>query len=60
MDGKTWTKVLDFSKNTAPATAGGYSGKFGRTDARYVRVNMLKNSANPFVHIVEVIVGEAK
>jgi hexosaminidase len=60
VDGKTWTKVLDFSNNTTPAAPGGTSGKFARTDARYVRVNMLKNSANPFVHIVEVIVGEAK
>jgi len=59
-DGKTWTKVLDFSKNTVPATANGYAGTFARTDARYVRINMLKNSANPFVHIVEVIVNQAK
>jgi hexosaminidase len=59
-DGKTWTKVLDFSKNTVPATASGYSGTFAKTDARYVRINMLKNSANPFVHIVEVIVNQAK
>lgn len=60
VDGKTWTKVLDFSKNTVPATANGYAGTFARTDARYVRINMLKNSANPFVHIVEVIVNQAK
>ena len=58
MDGKAWTKVLDFSKNTAIATANGYSGKFPETKARYVRVNMLKNSANPFVHIVELIVDK--
>ena len=58
-DGKTWQKVLEF-KNTDPATAVGYSGTFPKTDARYVRINMLKNSANPFVHIVEVIVNQAK
>jgi N-acetyl-beta-hexosaminidase len=58
VDGQTWTKVLDFSRNTAAATAKGYSAKFPRTDARYVRINMLKNSANPFVHIVELIVDE--
>ena len=52
--------MLDFSKNTVPATANGYAGTFARTDARYVRINMLKNSANPFVHIVEVIVNQAK
>jgi hexosaminidase len=55
-DGKQWKKVLDFSKDTAPATAAGYSGKFPPSDARYVRVNLLKNSANPSVHIVELIV----
>ncbi|MDB5173306.1 MAG: hypothetical protein JWN51_2079, partial [Phycisphaerales bacterium] len=59
-DGKTWKKVLDFSDNKAAATAAGYSGKFAPTNARYVRINMLKNTANPFVHIVEVIVDEAK
>jgi hypothetical protein len=55
-DGETWTKVLDFSNDTAPATADGYSATFPATRARYVKVNMLKNSANPFVHIVELIV----
>ncbi len=57
-DGKAWKKVLDFSKNTAVATADGYSGKFPETQARYVRVNMFKNSANPYVHIVELIVDK--
>ena len=60
VDGKAWTKVLDFSKDTAPATAAGYAGKFPPTEARYVRINMLKNSANPFVHIVELIVDRTK
>jgi len=60
VDGKAWKKVLDFSKDTVPATAAGYSGKFPQTEARYVRINMLKNSANPFVHIVELIVDETK
>ncbi len=60
LDGKNWTKVLDFSDNKKPATAAGYSGKFPKTDARYVRVTMLKNSANPYVHIVELIVDAAK
>ena len=60
VDGKTWQKVLDFSDNKIPATSAGHFGTFPKTDARYVRVNMLKNSANPWVHIVEVIVNEAK
>jgi N-acetyl-beta-hexosaminidase len=58
VEGQTWKKVLDFSSNKTPATAQGYSGKFPKTEARYVRINMLKNSANPFVHIVELIVDE--
>jgi hypothetical protein len=52
--------VLDFSSNRIPATAKGYGGKFSKSEARYVRINMLKNSANSFVHIVELIVDEAK
>jgi hypothetical protein len=60
VDAKTWKKVLDFSHDTAPATAAGYAGKFPDTPARYVRVNMLKNSANPSVHIVELIVDKTK
>lgn len=59
-DGKAWKPVLDFSKNTTPATSAGYGGTFPKTNARYVRVNLLKNSANPSVHIVELIVDEAK
>jgi hexosaminidase len=55
-DGKSWKQALDFSRNTVIATDKGYSGRFPVTAARYVRVNMLKNSANPFVHIVELIV----
>jgi hexosaminidase len=60
VDGKTWKKVLDFSDNKIPATAAGHSGTFPKTDARYVKIHMLKNSANPWVHIVEVIVNQAK
>ncbi len=60
VDGKQWMQVLDFSANKTPATSRGYSGKFAKTEARYVRINMLKNSANAFVHIVELVVDEAK
>ncbi len=60
VDGKAWKKVLDFADNTTPASAKGYSGKFATVPARYVRINMLKNSANPYVHIVELIVDRIK
>jgi len=56
-DRKTWKTVLDFSKNTAAATPEGHSATFPATDARYVRVNMLTNSTNKWVHIVEVVVN---
>ena len=59
-DGKVWKKVLDFSDNKIPATAAGHSGTFPKADARYVKIHVLKNSANAWVHIVEVIVNEAK
>jgi hexosaminidase len=60
VDGKQWKQVLDFSNNTTLASAAGYSGKFTTTPARFVRINMLKNSANPYVHIVELIVDKIK
>lgn len=59
VDGSQWKKVLDF-KDNVPATSAGYSGRFPKTEARYVRVNMLKCSANPSVHIVELIVESTK
>ena len=37
----------------------GYTHKFAATKARYVKVNMLKNSDNPAVHLVEVRAFEA-
>ncbi|MBN1126651.1 MAG: DUF1080 domain-containing protein [Sedimentisphaerales bacterium] len=52
-DGKNWKKVIDQSENTTAATATGVVHNFEPTNARYVRVNILKNSANEAVHIVE-------
>ena len=59
-DGKAWTLVDDASKNTGVAAASGYESRFVPVEARYVRVNMLKNSANIGTHIVELMVFEAK
>jgi hexosaminidase len=53
------TQVVDASKNAEVGTEKGYMHKFAPTKARYVRVNMLKNSDNPAVHLVEVRVFEA-
>jgi hypothetical protein len=59
-DGKNWATVGDMSKNTKQATRKGDRFAFDPAEARYVRVNMLYNSANPGVHLHEVRVFEAK
>lgn len=59
VDGKNWTKVVDASTNTETETERGRLHKFNATKARYVKVNMLGNSSNPAVHIVELKVFEA-
>ncbi len=53
-DGKNWAQVVDASKNTKVGTEKGYMHKFKPAKARYIRVNVLKNSDNPAVHLVEV------
>ncbi len=53
-DGTNWTQVVDMSSNTTPAKPEGVESTFKATEGRFVRVNMLKNSANPGVHLVEV------
>ncbi|HVT13728.1 MAG TPA: alpha-N-acetylglucosaminidase TIM-barrel domain-containing protein [Fimbriimonadaceae bacterium] len=58
-DGEKWSIVVDQSKNERPSTAVGQ--KFilaAPVSARYLRINMLKNSANVGVHLVEVRVYE--
>ena len=57
-DGKNWTQVVDMSQNTTPHTAAGDVHDIKPTEMRYVRVNMLKNSANEGVHLAEVRVYE--
>jgi len=53
-DGKGWQLVGDHTENTQPATKEGKLFRFPTTDARFLRVTMLKNSANPGMHIVEL------
>jgi alpha-N-acetylglucosaminidase len=58
-DAKQWTCVGEMSQNTAPATKEGVTLDFKEVNVRYVRVTMLKNSANPGMHISELsIYGE--
>ena len=54
VDAKSWVQVADMSQNTRPATESGDLLRFEPRDARYVRVNMLYNSANQGVHLVQV------
>lgn len=55
-DAENWKKVVDAAANTSRSSAEGHEHRFDITPARYVRVVMLKNSANPGVHINEILV----
>jgi hypothetical protein len=57
-DEKIWTKVVDAESNNEPAAEKGVLHKFKATPARYVRVNMLKNSVQDAVQMVELRVYE--
>lgn len=59
-DGKQWTQVVDAATNQEKATENGYAHSFAPTPARFLRVTMLHNSANPGLHIVELRAYEAK
>jgi hypothetical protein len=53
-DGRKWTQAADWRTNTGTATPEGYICTFAPVKARYVKVTMLKNSANPGLHLTEV------
>ncbi|MEM7316438.1 MAG: discoidin domain-containing protein, partial [Planctomycetota bacterium] len=57
-NGRRWKQVVDMSKNTDTSTSNGDEHYFDPVEARYVRVNMLANSANSGVHINELMVFE--
>jgi hypothetical protein len=50
---------VDASQNTEPGTEAGYTHKFNPVKACSVKVNMLKNSDNPAIHLVDLRVYEA-
>ncbi|MCY2929542.1 MAG: family 20 glycosylhydrolase [Planctomycetota bacterium] len=58
-DGKAWALVADASKNATPGAEKGYMHAFPPVKARNIKVNLLKNSDNPAVHLVEVRAWEA-
>lgn len=53
LDGINWTQIVDFSKNTNPASSQGDSFNLSNISSRYLRVNTTFNSANSSVHIIE-------
>lgn len=58
-DTNALTQVVDATKNTEVGTEKGYTHKFAPVKARYIRVDILKNSDNPAAHLVEVRAWEA-
>ena len=53
-DGLAWQTVIDMSKNKKISTQNGYFSKLTTpVAARYIRLIMLKNSANNSYHVVE-------
>jgi len=58
-DGQTWKQVAGNSDAPKPATAEGLRLNFTATPARYVRLNVLKNSVNEAVHVLELKVFQA-
>ena len=59
-DGKAWKTVVDASKNKTPGTERGVGHGFAPVEARYVRLHVLRNSANEAVHVVELKVYAAQ
>ncbi len=59
-DGTSWSVVADRSANTTPANAQGDEIRFAARRVRFVKVNMLKGSANEGVHLVELRVWEVR
>ena len=53
IDGENWTTLVDASENMEIATDEGQSHKIETTEVRYLKLNMLYNSANPGLHVVE-------
>jgi len=54
-DGKIWIPYLDMSRNTSNIGVEGPAYTRPPTPVRFIRVEMLKNSANEWMQLVEVI-----
>lgn len=53
-DGKAWKEVAGNTQDAKPATAEGLRVSFAPAPARYARLNVLKNSANQAIHVLEL------
>lgn len=53
IDGENWETLVDFSENTNLATMEGETHDIKSTEVRFLKLNMLYNSANPGLHVVE-------
>lgn len=53
LDGDTWFSLVDFSENREIATSKGIEHSIEPSEARYLKLNVLFNSANPGLHVVE-------
>ena len=53
-DGKAWKEVAGNLNDAKPATAEGLRLSFAPTAARHARLTVIKNSANPAVHVQEL------
>lgn len=52
-DGKEWHEVASNVADPQPSTAEGFKGEFPPRKARFAKLVVLKNSANPAVHVQE-------
>jgi hypothetical protein len=57
-DGIDWQPVVDMSSNTTPSIKAGFDHMIRPVLARYIKIKMLKNSANEGVHVNEIMVFE--
>jgi alpha-N-acetylglucosaminidase len=60
LDGENWKTVINQRENNTPTTSSGERHSFKPEKARYVRINILHNSANTGVHLSELVVLGAK
>ncbi len=52
-DGENWTTILDKSRHTELSTEKGYVDEIEAVELRFLKINLLFNSANPGLHLVE-------